>query len=43
VKDGTKDINLISMYKDQQGILWLGTPENGVFKLKGDIFERVKI
>jgi ligand-binding sensor domain-containing protein len=39
VKDGTKDVNLVSMYKDNQGNLWLGTPENGVFKFNGNKFE----
>lgn len=42
VKDGTKDVNLVSMYKDNQGNLWLGTPENGVFKFNGKTFERFK-
>ena len=42
VKDGTKDVNLVSMYKDNQGNLWLGTPENGTFKFNGNTFERFK-
>ena len=42
VKDGTKDVNLISMYKDNQDNLWLGTPENGIFKFNGNTFERFK-
>jgi ligand-binding sensor domain-containing protein len=40
VKDGSKDVNLVSMYKDKNGDLWLGTAENGVFKLNGEEFER---
>ena len=40
VKDGTKNINLVSMYKDNQGVLWLGTPENGVYKFNGKKFEK---
>ncbi|MBI1193806.1 MAG: hypothetical protein GC205_11635 [Bacteroidetes bacterium] len=28
------------MYKDHQGSLWLGTPDNGIFKFDGDSFER---
>ncbi|MBK7305429.1 MAG: hypothetical protein IPO72_19175 [Saprospiraceae bacterium] len=28
------------MYKDKQGNLWLGTPDNGVFKFNGDTFEK---
>ena len=40
VKDGPIDVNLISMYKDKQGNLWLGTPDNGTFKFNGNTFER---
>jgi ligand-binding sensor domain-containing protein len=40
VKDGTKEVNLVSMYKDNFGNLWLGTPENGVFKFNGNSFEK---
>jgi ligand-binding sensor domain-containing protein len=40
VKDGSKEVNLVSMYKDKQGDLWLGTPENGAFKFNGNTFER---
>lgn len=42
VKDGSKDVNLVSMYKDKQGDLWLGTPENGTFKFNGNAFEKFK-
>lgn len=42
VKDGTKDVNLVSMYKDNQGDLWLGTPDNGTFKFNGKTFEKFK-
>jgi ligand-binding sensor domain-containing protein len=42
VKDGTKDVNLVSMYKDNKGNLWLGTLENGAFKFNGNTFERYK-
>ena len=42
VKDGSKDVNLVSMYKDNQGNLWLGTPENGAFKFNGNTFERFR-
>jgi len=43
VKDGSKDVNLVSMYKDNQGNLWLGTPENGAFKFNGKSFEKFKL
>lgn len=42
VKDGSKDVNLVSMYKDNQGGLWLGTPENGAFRFNGNTFERFR-
>ena len=37
---GSKNVNLVSMYKDNQGNLWLGTPENGVYKFDGNKFEK---
>lgn len=40
VKDGTNDVNLVSMYKDNQGDLWIGTPDNGAFKFNGNTFTR---
>jgi hypothetical protein len=40
VKDGTKNVNLVSMYKDNQGELWLGTPDNGTYKFNGNTFEK---
>jgi ligand-binding sensor domain-containing protein len=40
VKEGSKNVNLVSMYKDNQGSLWLGTPENGTFRFNGKAFER---
>ena len=43
VKNGSKNINLVSMYKDNQGVLWLGTPENGTYKFNGENFERFNL
>jgi ligand-binding sensor domain-containing protein len=40
VKDGSTDVNLVSMYKDNQGNLWLGTPDNGAFQFNGTTFEK---
>lgn len=40
VREGVKDVNLVSMYKDRMGGLWLGTNENGVYKYNGKDFER---
>ena len=42
VKDGATDVNLVSMYRDNQDDLWLGTPDNGTFKFNGNTFERFK-
>ncbi len=42
VKDGLKDVNVVSMYKDNQDDLWLGTPDNGTFKFNGTTFEKFK-
>lgn len=40
IKDGAVNVNVISLYKDRQDNLWLGTPENGVLKFNGKKFER---
>lgn len=40
VKDGDKDVNLVSMHKDKEGNLWLGTPENGAYRFEGTGFEK---
>ncbi len=40
VKDGTKDVKVISMYKDSHGDLWLGTDGTGVYKFNGKTFEK---
>ena len=40
VREDNKVVNLVSMYKDKKGSLWLGTLENGAFKFNGDTFEK---
>lgn len=40
VKDGSKNINLVSMFKDNQGDLWLGTAEYGAYKFNGNTFRK---
>jgi ligand-binding sensor domain-containing protein len=40
VREGVKDVNFVSMYKDRRGGLWVGTNENGVYKYNGKDFER---
>jgi ligand-binding sensor domain-containing protein len=42
VKDGEIDASVFSIYKDHQGILWLGTFNAGVFAFNGKTFERFK-
>jgi ligand-binding sensor domain-containing protein len=40
VQDNSKDISLFSIYKDNNGNLWLGTHGNGAFKFNGQTFEK---
>lgn len=42
VKDGSKKINLFTIYKDNKGNLWLGTPETGAYIFNGQTFTRFK-
>ena len=40
IKNGKKEVLLISIYKDNQGVLWLGTDNDGVYKQHGENFEK---
>jgi ligand-binding sensor domain-containing protein len=40
VQNGSKTVNLVSMHKDHQGVLWLGTIDHGAFKWDGKEFKR---
>ncbi|MEQ1797913.1 MAG: two-component regulator propeller domain-containing protein, partial [Lacibacter sp.] len=40
VKKGTEKVLLISIYQDNNGIIWLGTDNDGVYKQNGDTFEK---
>ena len=40
IKDSEKEVLLFSIYKDNQGILWLGTHNAGVYKFNGNTFEK---
>lgn len=40
---GIEDVSLVSIYQDKNGILWLGTDNDGVYKLNGDKFEKFKV
>ncbi len=41
--DGDEAVNLFSIYKDRQSVLWLGTQEAGVYKFNGKTFEKFKL
>lgn len=43
VKDGSKAINLFSIYIDNAGQIWLGTNESGAYRFNGKSFERFKL
>ncbi|MEJ7625888.1 MAG: hypothetical protein WKF35_03410 [Ferruginibacter sp.] len=42
VKDDAKNITLFSIYKDNLGMLWLGTHEGGAYTFNGKTFEKFK-
>jgi len=42
IKDGETDVLIISIYKDNQGLLWLGTNNAGVYKFNGKTFEKFR-
>lgn len=39
VRNGTKDINVYTLYQDGSGGLWLNTPEHGAYKFDGKRFK----
>ena len=43
IKDGERNISPTSYYKDNQGLLWLGTDKYGIYKYNGITFEKFKI
>jgi ligand-binding sensor domain-containing protein len=43
IKDGKLNISPTSMYKDNQGVLWFGTDQYGIYKYNGNTFEKFKI
>jgi ligand-binding sensor domain-containing protein len=40
VKDGSKVVLIVAIYKDKQGGLWLGTNDSGAFRFDGKSFEK---
>ena len=42
LKDGTTEALPVSIYKDSEGTLWVGTDNAGVFKFDGEDFVKFK-
>lgn len=42
VKDGERDITLVSIYTDRHGNLWLGTHDAGAYMFNGKSFEKFR-
>lgn len=40
VKHGNSPVSVICIHRDRQGVLWLGTHENGVYRFNGKTFEQ---
>ena len=40
IKNDTEDVLLICIYQDNNGTIWLGTDNDGVYKQNGDKFEK---
>ena len=40
IKNEKKDVLLITIYQDNNGVLWLGTDNDGVYKSNGQTFEK---
>jgi sugar lactone lactonase YvrE len=40
VMDGSKVVNLFTVYVDREGTIWLGTHSHGVYRFNGTDFER---
>ena len=43
IKNGKQNISPTSMYKDNQGVIWFGTDQYGIYKYNGNTFEKFKI
>lgn len=42
-EDGEKSISPTSMYKDYQGMIWLESEQDGIYKYDGTSFEKFQI
>ena len=43
INNGKENVLLISIYQDNNGTIWLGTDNDGVYKQNGDKFEKFKL
>ncbi|WP_445454487.1 ligand-binding sensor domain-containing protein [Flavobacterium sp. 25HG05S-40] len=43
IKNEKEVVLLVSIYQDKNGILWLGTDNDGVYKQNGDAFEKFRL
>jgi ligand-binding sensor domain-containing protein len=43
INKGKEVVLLVSIYQDKNGVLWIGTDNDGVYKQNGDKFEKFKI
>ncbi|WP_276135146.1 ligand-binding sensor domain-containing protein [Polluticoccus soli] len=43
IKDGEVNALIVSIYKDNAGVLWLGTDNSGVYTFNGRTFEKFKL
>lgn len=43
IKEGNVEVLLISIYEDQQGVLWFGTDNAGVYRYNGISFEKFEL
>lgn len=40
IKEGLTNVLIVSIYKDNAGVLWLATDNNGIYKFNGTAFEK---
>ncbi|MBK8193795.1 MAG: hypothetical protein IPK76_11545 [Lewinellaceae bacterium] len=43
VRDGDSNVFLFKIYEDNQGVLWAGTFDNGIYRFNGKVFEKFRI
>jgi ligand-binding sensor domain-containing protein len=40
VIDGNTDVSVLTIYQDNQGVIWVGTQNSGVFRFNGTSFDK---